>query len=409
MLTVLADALRRDPYPLYAAMRRFAPVLRLRRPGLWALFDHESVKRALHDHAAFSSRAAPPGGTPLDWLIFMDPPRHSKLRALIARTFTPCAVAALEPRIESLAHELLDAVIERGRMDLVADFSERLPVLVIVEMMGMPIADAPRVTRWSDAILQLGDTIRGGEAARRALSAYAAAKKEMRPYLAALLAERRAAPRDDLLTRLVQAEVDGERLTEEEIFSFFQLLLLAGTETTTNLIANAVLCLLHHPEQLAAVRQALELLPAAIEEVLRYRTPVQMVFRATARDVELRGRTIPAGQLVLAMVGSANRDPRQFADANRFDIARPPAPHVGFGHGIHFCIGAALARLEARVALAALLQRVPDFRRADRGPWAPRAGLNVHGPRSLPLRFTPTRRIAVVPAAPEAPIAARAP
>jgi cytochrome P450 len=202
-------------------------------------------------------------------------------------------------------------------------------------------------------------------------------------------------PRDDLLTRLVEAEVDGERLTEEEIFSFFQLLLLAGTETTTNLIANAVLCFLDHPEQLARVRAASELLPAAIEEVLRFRTPVQIVFRATTQDVELRGRVIPAGALVFLMVGSANRDARQFRDAHRFDVAREPTPHVAFGFGAHFCIGAALARLEARVALSALLERVPDLRRAHRGPWSPRTGLNVQGPRSLPMRFTPGRRSGV--------------
>lgn len=387
MLSLVADAVRRNPYPLYAMMRRVAPVVRVPRLGLWMVFDHASVKTALNDHERFSSRAAPPGGTPLDWLIFLDPPRHTRLRALIARTFTPRAVASLEPRITRLAHDLLDAVVHRGQMDVVTDYSQRIPVLVIMEMLGMPLEDGARVTRWSEAILGLGDTVLGGERAARALAAHRAATDEMQPYLARLLAARRSAPRDDLLTRLVESEVDGERLGDEEIFSFFQLLLLAGTETTTNLIANAVLCFLDYPAQLARVRSEPELLPAAIEEVLRFRTPVQIVFRMATRDVELRGRVIRAGELVLVVIGSANRDPAHFPGPDRFEVVRGSPPHVGFGHGMHFCIGAALARLEARVALSVFLARIADFERVGRAPWMPRRGLNVHGPRSLPVRI----------------------
>ena len=169
--------------------------------------------------------------------------------------------------------------------------------------------------------------------------------------------------------------------------SFFQLLLLAGTETTTNLIANTMICLLDHPAQLARVQQDLDLLPAAIEEALRFRSPVQMVFRATTEPVELRGKRIDAGQLVLVVVGAANRDPGQFRHASRFDIARERTPHLAFGHGIHFCIGAALARVESRVALSALLRRCTNIRRVGRRAWTPRAGVNVHGPTSFPLRF----------------------
>ena len=391
MLALLADAYRRNPYPIYAVMRRVAPVVQLGRRPVWALFDYPSVKTALDDHARFSSRAAPPGGAPLDWLVFTDPPRHSRLRSLIARTFTPRSVAALEPRITALAQELLDTVAARGHLDLVSDFAERLPVLVIMELLGMPLADAARVTGWGADILQLGDTVIGGERAARAVAAYGRAKGEMRPYLAALLAERRDSPRDDLLSRLLHAEVDGARLTEEEIFSFFQLLLLAGTETTTNLIANAVLCFMEHRDQLALVRRDRSLLPAAIEEVVRFRSPAQLVFRSANEDIELHGRRIGAGALVLAMIGSANRDARQFPHADRFDIARHGAPHVGFGHGIHFCVGAGLARLEARVALSVLLDRFAHFERAGRRQWSPRTGLNVHGPRALPLLVTADR------------------
>ena len=213
----------------------------------------------------------------------------------------------------------------------------------------------------------------------------------MRPDVDALLARRRAAPADGLLSRLAHAEVDGARLTDDEILAFFQLLLLAGTETKSGLVANAVVCLLDYPAQFARVRAAPELVPGAIEEVLRYRTPVQMAFRATTRDVAIGGRTIPAGRLVLLMIGAANRDLRRFREAARFDVARDGPPHVAFGHGPHFCLGAALARLEARVALGELLDRAPSLARDGPRARRPRTGLNVHGPRALPVRLDGTR------------------
>lgn len=386
MMNSLLNALRRNPFPLHSIFRRVAPVFHVPGRDIWMLFEYETVKRALHDPAVFSSRAAPPGGAPLDWMIFMDPPTHTKLRAIVMRTFTPRAIASLEPRIHRIAHELLDAVIDHGAMDLVADFAAPLPLLVISEMLGVPATDRALLSRWSDAILHLSDTIAGGERAARATATYRAAKQEMQPYIERQVAERRVAPRDDLLTRLANASVDGEALTGEEILSFFQLLLLAGSETTTHLISNAMLCFMAHPDQMARVHAERSLLPAAIEEVLRFRTPVQMVFRSTTSEVALRGRSIPAGQLVLLIMTSANRDPRQFRRAGCFDIDRTPNPHIAFGHGIHFCLGSALARLEATVALTALLDRMRDVRHA--GAWKPSTGWNVHGARSLPIRFT---------------------
>jgi Cytochrome P450 len=387
MLDILADAARRNPFAGYAVARRLAPVLHLRRLGLWMVFDAESVNRVLRDPETFSSRAAPPGGSPLDWLIFQDPPRHSRLRGIISRTFTPRAVAALEPRIGELARELLDTACKNGELDLVTDFASPLPVLVMMELLGMPVADRPDLIRWADATLHLGDTLLGGERAARASRIYRSAVEEMRPYLDRLVAERREAPRDDLLTRLVEAEVDGARLSKEEILSFFQLLLLAGTETSMNLISNTIVCLLDHPHQLARLRAAPERLPRAIEEVLRFRSPVQMVFRSTTRAVALHNKTIPAGALVVVVIGSANRDPKMFSDPARFDIDREPSPHLAFGHGIHYCIGAALARLEARVAIDVLLTVAPKLERVGPRSWAPSTGINLHGPRSLRLRF----------------------
>jgi cytochrome P450 len=209
----------------------------------------------------------------------------------------------------------------------------------------------------------------------------------MRGYVADLAEQRRAAPKDDLLTRLVQAEVEGERLTQDELLGFFQLLLSAGHETTTNLINNAILCLIENPGQLARLRAEPRLLASAIEEILRYRSPVQAMFRMSKRDIPLHGQVIPAGKMVMAMIGSANRDPLKFRDAEHFDITRDPNPHIAFGHGIHFCIGAPLSRLEARIALSSFLERVKGFELASDAPWEPRRAIHVHGPTHLPIRF----------------------
>ncbi|HZY84837.1 MAG TPA: cytochrome P450 [Gemmataceae bacterium] len=390
MIDLLSEEMRRNPYPVYDQLRAAAPVLHYPRADFWLVFDYDGVKRALTDHDAFSSRAAPPGGGALDWLIFFDPPRHTKLRALIQRAFTPRSVAGLEPRIRELSRELLAPALPRGAMDLAADYSVPLATRVIADMLGIPAADQPGLKRWVDVILTLIYAVTGGEAAARAAHEVGAVTAEMSAYLPGLLAQRRAAPRDDLLTRLAEAEVDGERLTEREILNFFQLLLLAGSETTTNLVNNAILCFLEHPDQLARLRAAPELLPSAIEEVLRYRSPAQAMFRQTRRDVEMHGQVIPAGKLVLAMIGSANRDLQQFPDADRFDVTRDPNPHLAFGLGPHFCLGAPLARLEARVALADLLG-LPGLALASAEPWEPRQAFHVHGPARLPVRFETTK------------------
>ena len=325
-------------------------MLHLPQFDLWLIFDYEGVKRAINDHAEFSSAASQGRLKPFDWLIFSDPPRHTKWRAIIMRAFIPRMVDNLEPRIRELSRDLLDPGIESGKMDLAADYATQLPLLVIAEMLGIPLADRPQFKRWSDAILGLANTLTGGEKAAQSLDKFSAAILEMRPYVAAQVQKRRAKPIDDLLSRLVEAEVDGERLTDDEILGFFQLLLLAGSETTTNLINNAMLSFMEHPDQYARLQTTPDLIPSAIEEVLRYRSPVQAVFRKTTRTVALHGQTIPEGSLVLPMIGSANRDPKLFAEPDRFDVTREPNPHIAFGHGPHFCLGAPLARLEARIA-----------------------------------------------------------
>ncbi len=393
MFDLFSDDMRRNPFVVYDRLRSASPVLHDPGADLWMIFDYEGVKQALNDPDAFSSRAAPPGGGPLDWLIFFDPPRHTKLRALISRAFTPHAIAGLEPRIRELSRELLDRTIEHGEMDLAADFSIPLPMMVIAEMLGIPVADRMRFSRWGNAMLGLSETVSGTrEEAARAAAQFTAAKAEMNEYMTALLVDRQTSSKDDLLTRLVNAKVDGEQLSQDQILDFFQLLLLAGSETTTNLINNALLCFMEYPDQLGRVRASPGLLPSAIEEVLRYRSPFQVMFRQSKRDVRLHGQLIPAGKLVLVMLGSANRDPRQFADASVFDITRDPNPHLAFGHGIHFCLGAPLARLEARIAVGDLLERLQGLALASDNPWEPRRAFHVHGPSRLPVRFERGRR-----------------
>ncbi|HUS06027.1 MAG TPA: cytochrome P450 [Bryobacteraceae bacterium] len=388
-MQLFSEEMRRNPYPVYERMRIESPVLHVPAADLWMVFDYAGVKRALSDTEAFSSNVSPAKGGSFEWLLFLDPPRHTKLRAIVSRAFTPASVANLEPRIHQISCKLLDAVTGQGHMDLAEDFAVPLPMMIVAEMIGIPSADWRRLRQWSDAIMNLADTITGGaEASAQAAIGFGAANREMQEYLHELTAERRVCPADDLLTRLTAAEVDGERLEEEEILRFVQLLLAAGTETTTNLINNAILCLVEHPEEMLRLRKSPELLPAAIEEVLRYRSPGQAMFRVTRRDVELQGQAIPAGRFVLAMVGSANRDPEQFADADRFDISRQPNAHIAFGHGIHFCLGAPLSRLEARVGLTVLLGRAHDIELVSDRPWEPRKAFHVHGPKSLPIRFS---------------------
>jgi cytochrome P450 len=382
-MDLFSDEGRRNPYPFYAHLQAGTPLLRVPPPfDAWMVFDYDTVKWILNDHQTFSSRVPAP-----QWFIFFDPPEHAKLRALVSRAFTPKTIADLEPAIRNLARELLDAATERQEMDFAEDYSVPLAMKVIAGMIGIPREEWVRYRQWSDVIMRLSYSRSGGEEAERSLADFIRATEEMNAYLTEMIEQRRESGQDDLLTRLIHAEVDGQKLTQREILGFFQLLVVGGQETTANLINNAIICLLEHPDQLASLRAKPELLPSTIEEVLRYRSPFQWTMRTPRRDAEVHGQIIPAGQLVLPMIGAANRDPQKFRDAQAFDIARDPNPHIAFGHGIHFCIGAALARMEARIALSEFLGRVPDFDFASDQPWEPRKALNVHGPARLPIRF----------------------
>jgi cytochrome P450 len=407
VLNLVMDVQRRNPYPAYWLMRRMKPIVYLPKYDLWFVSSYEDVKRVLSDYSNFSSdfrrlmQPNPPPQTMRANLIAADPPIHTKLRALISRGFTRRTVANLEPRIEELANELLDEVLARGAMDLVRDLAYPLPVAVIAEMLGVPTEDRTRFKEWSDLVVRAADRVFEERESSEAFEDEAnagmppEAMEMMGPYFRMIIEERRAEPRNDLISALIASEIDGERLTERDILSFASLLLVAGNVTTTNLITNAVQTLLHHPKQLARLREDMSLLPSAIEEVLRYRSPVQFMFRVAAKEGDLNGQRIKPGGRVIALIGSANRDAAKFPNPNTFDITRSPNPHIAFGHGIHHCLGAPLARLEAKVALSLLLDRTREIERVGWGPLPPSDGIILHGVKRLPLRFEAKPRVLV--------------
>ena len=307
-------------------------------------------------------REFPLGETPT--VLNSDPPVHTRLRTLLNRAFTPRAIEGLRPRIEEIAASLLaDAGASGGRFDVAAGFAQPLPIIVIAELLGVPPEDRDRFKRWSVAIARTTNVLNPPaviEAAREATS-------ELIAYMDGVVAQRRRAPGADILTALAAAEEDGERLSHDELLAFSILLLLAGHETTSNLIGNGLLALAARPELAARLQADRSLLPAAVEELLRYDSSVQGVVRFARRQTELRGRTIEQGAALLPLVGAANRDPAQFSDPDELDIARSPNRHLSFGRGIHFCLGAPLARLEGEIAFAALLDRFPEPRVAEGG------------------------------------------
>lgn len=365
------------------------------RTGLWNVYGYPEVQEVIGDPVTYSSdtmRVLPKNMVPdfsLDGFITqIDPPEHGKLRKLVSSAFTRKVVADLEPRIAELTHELLDEAREQDTFELVRDLAYPLPVTVIAELLGVPSGDRALFKRWADALFQRDAEIslNQSEEARKAdLEATTKPWKEMTSYLADHAAERRRRPRADLLTRLVEAEVDGERLPDDQVVNFAIVLLLAGHITTTMLLGNTVLCLDAFPEQQARVRADRSTIPDVLEEAIRFMTPFALLGRATTREVELGGVTLPADQMIMIWLAAANRDPRQFPDPDVFDPGRDPNPHLGFGRGIHFCLGAPLARLEGRVALDILLDRFDTLRTDPDDPVQLISAPSLTGVRRLPL------------------------
>lgn len=393
-----------DPFPTYAAMRRDDPVYAHTAPDgrvIWYVTRYEDVVAVLKDDRRFGKdprlgrppdlrgHSRPPRSHDVNAnMLFSDPPDHTRLRALVGQAFTPRRVAGVTGRIQRAANELLDQVPGEGAADLIAAYALPLPVIVISDLLGIPAADRDDVARWSQAIISPGS---------RGLT-YSARKQSVRAfmhYLRDLFARRQADPQDDLITALVQAEEAGDRLSETELFSMVALLLVTGHETTVNLIGNGALALLRHPEQLARLHGDPALWPQAVEELLRYDGPVETSTTRWVREATtFRGHEMRAGELMRAVITSANRDPAVFAWPDELDIGRRDNRHLSFGLGSHYCLGAPLARLEGVIGLATLFQRLPGLEVAVPGeelPW--QAGVLFRGLRSLPVAFRRDLRI----------------
>ncbi|HUI28470.1 MAG TPA: cytochrome P450, partial [Candidatus Kryptonia bacterium] len=362
---------RRNPYPSYAQLRAQPGLPRLRLFGGYVAARYAEVEHLLRNPAFSTNREAVPllstfrraaSDTPeflgfLDNnLLMLDGARHRRLRGLVSKAFTPRRVEMLRSRVAAIVDNLLESLAPRAEIDIVRDLAQPLPAIVIADLLGIPSSDQAQFRHWSDELVEILDPLSGREGLdppKRAMRALAA-------YFRPLLAERRGAPRDDLLSAMIAAEDAGETLSEDELIALASLILAAGHETTTNLIGNAVMLLLRHPSERKRLQDDLGLLASAVEECLRVEPPVQLTDRAVVEPTELAGTRLQRGEIVVALLASANRDPARFPDPDRFDVARGDNDHLSFGLGNHYCLGASLARLEAQVALGALLRRFPD-------------------------------------------------
>ncbi len=373
-------------------MRETKPVHYDEQTHFWNLYRYEDVVYALSHPAIFSSdtNSMVPQQSEISFMgrgdiTQMDPPRHRQFRNLISQAFTPRMIEQLAPRISALTNQLLDAVTIRSEMDIIRDIAAPLPIIVIAELLGVPSEDRDRFKRWTNTLIASASSMDPNN--EEMLTSMIPTMREMREYLEKYVQERRQQPRNDLISRLTTAQIEGQTLDNDEIVGFASLLLLAGNITTTILIGNAVLCLTDHPEAMVALRNDPSLIPSALEEVLRYRSPFTLTARVTASEVTLHGVTIPPRQLVSVWLLSANHDEHQFPNPEQFDIRREPNRHQAFGHGIHFCLGAPLARLEGKIALQALLERFPTLKRVPNVELEPHESGFVTGVQNLPVTW----------------------
>lgn len=396
----------RDPYPFYAELRSSDPVYWDETLGRWLLSSYSSVATALSDRRfvrgvrgntpeeeeAFLKRLDDRGQSRLrpihsllaKMMLFSDPPKHTRLRSLVTKAFVPRVVVDMRPRIQAIVDSHLDAVEPTGEFDVIGDLAYPLPITVICEMLSLPERDRAQFKRWSDDIIAFSARVgEAPEVTERALQS----RVEIADYFQNHIAHLREHPNDTLMSALVAAEEEGDQLTEEELIANAILLLMNGHETTTFMIGNGLLALLHNPDQLHILQEDPALITPAVEELLRYDGSVQVRGLGVAQDLELDGKLIRQGEGVMALIGSANRDPEHFADPENLDIGRPSNRHVEFGWGIHFCVGAALARTEIQIAIGSILQRIPNVElvSAETIEWQPIP--IFRGPRALPVSF----------------------
>jgi cytochrome P450 len=389
-----------NPYPTYAQLRSDAPIRRVPLPdgrGMWLVTRYEDVSAIFRDERFVKDwrnamtpeqlaqvPAIPEVMKPLTSnMLDTDPPDHERLRALVSKAFTPRLIERMRPRVQEIADTLLDAVRDKGEMDLIDDYAFPLPITVIAELLGVPAEDRDRFREWSNAAVS-GDTTQ--EYIEKVLLPHMQAFTD---YLRAMFDEKRKNPKDDLISALVQAEEAGDKLSEDELMAMVFLLLIAGHETTVNLIGNGSLALLQHPDQLRKLREDPALIKPAIEELLRYDGPVETSTERFAReDIAIGGTVIPRGEMVMVVIASADHDPDRFQDPDALDITRADNKHLAFGKGIHFCLGAPLARMEGQIAINTLLRRMPNLRlkySPESLTWRP--GMVLRGLKALPVEF----------------------
>jgi cytochrome P450 len=378
-----------NPYPYYRLMREQDPVHWNGSIRVWFLTRHADVMELLRDDRFSADRtkgeryvAPPPEREPeARSMLVLDPPDHTRLRDLVSKAFTARMIERLRPRVESIAAELVERISASAEVDLIDEFAYPLPVVVIAEMLGIPTEDRVQFQDWSATLVRGLDPISMIDPETQ--EAVFQAGRALNQYLRGVIAERRRSPADDLITGMIAARDQGDLLSEPELVAMCNLLLVAGHETTVNLIGNGTLALLQHPEQLDRFRRSPELAKSAVEELLRFAPPVHWTGRVAMAEIDMDGHRIEPGNFVLAVLAAVNRDPAVFPEPDTLDLTRDPNPHLGFGRGIHFCLGAPLARLEAQVALPMLLERFPDLRLA--GDPVPRPTWNLRGYAHLPV------------------------
>ena len=367
-------------YDVYRVLRDRHPVYWNEEQGFWALSRFADVRAAANDPQTFSSEGHSMAVGLLPHIQMMDPPRHDRLRSLVSVAFTPRRVSEMEPRVREIARELIDGFAAQGRCDLLLDFARHLPSRVIGELIGVPPERRETFLHWTEAMVEATSGASQAETIR-------APAENIYAEFAKILEERRAERRDDLMSALLDAEIDGERLSQEELLGFCFVLIVAGNDTTTNLIANGAVLLAREPEQRRRLSADPSLIPGAVEEMLRCESPAQALPRRLTRDVELHGQTLPAGSEVKLVWGAANRDEREFENPERFDVSRDIKRQLAFGQGVHFCLGSNLARLEARVAFEELLGRIPAYELSSEPRWL--TSIWARAQAAVPVRFSP--------------------